>query len=255
MIPEALSTQLKTCQKLVVLTGAGVSAESGIPTYRDALAGLWKDYNFMQLASADGFLDNPASVWGWYESRRKQLQSISPNAAHTVLAKLQQHVPEMLVITQNVDDLHERAGSSQVLHLHGSITQAFCFDCRAPYTHATLQAEEGAAIIEQEIEPPLCEHCGGKIRPGVVWFGETLNENDLGAAEVHAMEAEILLVIGTSGLVYPAANLPYLAQMAGAVLVQINPEPTWIESIVSYNIPGKAGEVMQALYQATFEGS
>ncbi len=252
IIPEELIEKLKSCQKLVVLTGAGVSSESGIPTYRDALVGLWKDFDFKKLASVEGFLENPASVWGWYVSRRQKLRTVKPNPAHEVIAKLESLVPEFVLITQNVDDLHERAGSKNIIHLHGSITKAFCIDCKASYSLPNVDLEEVKDICEQAIDPPVCLSCGGKIRPGVVWFGEQVPQNDLGDAEVHCMEADLLLIIGTSGLVYPAANLPYLASMSKVTIVQINLEVTDFDSITNYNFKNQAGELMLLLYEAAF---
>ena len=176
-IPTELIEQIRNAEHLVVLTGAGVSAESGIPTFRDAMTGLWENYRAEELASAGGFRKSPPLVWGWYEWRRNMVLQAKPNPAHEALAKLATKVPRFTLVTQNVDNLHERAGSIDVLHLHGSLHSPRCFACARPYVFdSTIPPEINE---EKSIEPPRCSHCGGKIRPGVVWFGELLPEKTL----------------------------------------------------------------------------
>lgn len=256
MISTKLIDKLQKAQHLVILTGAGVSAESGIPTFRDTLTGLWKNYEAEQLACETGFLADPALVWGWYEWRRHRVLKAKPNPGHIAIAKMAQHLPKLTLITQNVDDLHERAGSQNVLHLHGSLHHPRCFICEEPYvfpqteTDGTTQAD--FIYHESHIEPPRCQLCGERIRPGVVWFGETLSQDIWNQAAETCQQGDLLLIVGTSGLVWPAANLPYLADKAGIPIAQINPTVTSFSSVASFNLGGKAGEVLSALFQAAF---
>lgn len=246
-IPTELIEKIRNAQHLVVLTGAGVSAESGIPTFRDAMTGLWQNYQAETLASAGGFRKDPALVWGWYEWRRNMVLQAKPNPAHEAIAKLATLVPKFTLATQNVDDLHERAGSVDVLHLHGSLHSPRCFACARPHVFDSTIAPE---INEEKIiEPPRCSHCDGKIRPGVVWFGENLPEKIFQQAEAAAGKCDVMLVIGTSGLVYPAANIPSIAMRKKAVTVQINPTSTDFDSSVTYNLVGKAGEILPAIME------
>ena len=252
IIPTELIEKIKTAKHLVVLTGAGVSAESGIPTFRDALTGLWENYEAETMASEDGFLADPSLVWGWYEWRRNKVLQSKPNPAHETIAKLAVKIPKFTLVTQNVDDLHERAGSVDVLHLHGSLHSPRCFDCNAPYelpTENTLQTHQ---LKESKIEPPKCDLCGGSIRPSVVWFGESLPV-DAWEDSVEACEqCDVMLVVGTSAAVYPAANLPHIAHKKGAIVVQVNPMITSFNAIAAYNFHGKAGEILPKLYDETF---
>lgn len=240
---ELATEALQAAKRIVVLTGAGVSAESGIPTFRDPLTGLWRRFDPMELASAEAFRRDPAMVWGWYEWRRMKVMQAQPNPAHLALARLAERKREMTLITQNVDDLHERAGSVDVVHLHGSLHQPRCFACaRQPETvlAAPNEPEEGRAL-----EPPRCQYCGGSLRPGVVWFGEALPQAALTSAFKAAQEAELLLVVGTSGLVYPAAELPATARRAGAKVLHINPQLELEEG--DWGVAGLAGEVLPQL--------
>lgn len=234
---------LKQAQHLVVFTGAGVSAESGVHTFRDALTGLWSKLDPMQLATPEAFLRDPALVWGWYEWRRQLLLQVQPNPAHLAIAQLAQQVPKLTLVTQNVDDLHERAGSANVLHLHGSIFAPRCFDCGAGH----LFSQAPRMQQEQAIEPPQCERCNGLIRPGVVWFGEALPEQEMRAAFTAAQSCDVLLSVGTSGVVQPAASIPQLAAQHGATVVHINPEPITARAKNEYSLVGKAGELLPLL--------
>lgn len=239
---------LLSAKHIVILTGAGISAESGIATFRDAQTGLWERYDPAVLASADGYLADKSLVWGWYEWRRTQVLTAQPNAGHLAIAELAGYVARVTLITQNVDDLHERAGSRSVIHLHGSLHQPRCFQCAEPYVFANEIPT--IAPAGERIEPPSCKCCGGSIRPGVVWFGEMLPEAAWQSAEDAILDCDALFSIGTSSLVRPAANLPDMAIIRGAKVIQINPGPTPLDAKVHYNFTGKAGEILPALVKA-----
>ncbi|XQE66082.1 SIR2 family NAD-dependent protein deacylase [Pseudomonas sp. P3C3] len=248
MIAEAL----RTCRHLLVFSGAGVSAESGIPTFRDALTGLWARFDPARLATPEAFLADPELVWGWYEWRRQRVLRAEPNAAHRAIAELTRRVPWLTLVTQNVDDLHERAGSEEVLHLHGSLHAPRCFDCGAPY--AWLDAELNEPEQGRRLPPPACVVCGGRVRPGVVWFGEALPQLALQRAFAAAAECDLLMSVGTSGLVYPAAQVPQIALRNGAQVVHINPQPVISSSPREHNVQGAAGVVLPHLLHAAFAG-
>lgn len=228
---------------LVIFTGAGVSAESGVHTFRDALTGLWAKFDPMQLATPEAFLDDPALVWGWYEWRRQLLLNVQPNPAHLAIAELEQRLPRVTVTTQNVDDLHERAGSHNVLHLHGSIFAPRCFSCGHPHQFTDVPAMP----CEQPLEPPSCTACHSPIRPGVVWFGEALPEAELAAAFAAAEDCDCLLSVGTSGVVQPAALIPATASRAGATVIHINPEAVPVRHAREYSLQGPAGQILPLL--------
>ena len=244
-VPTDLLNALRDAQHLVVFTGAGVSAESGVSTFRDALTGLWARFDPMQLATPEAFLADPALVWGWYEWRRQLLLKAQPNPAHHAIVQLAQRVPRLTLITQNVDDLHERAGSADVLHLHGSIFKPRCFNCAKPYTLAAAPAMSH----EQALPPPLCPDCQGMIRPGVVWFGEALPQAEMEAAFTAAEHCDVLLSIGTSGVVQPAAQIPQLALRGGAWVAHINPEPVNCQHPRELSLVGAAGHILPLLLQ------
>ncbi len=237
---------LRRAKRVLVLTGAGVSKESGIPTYRDALTGLWSNYSFEQLASPEGFRQDPAMVWDWYAERRQQLRAVQPNAGHIALARLGQLLPAVQVVTQNVDDLHERAGSTGVLHLHGSITQTQCFfHCRG---NPTL-VEESQYADGPPVSPPPCPYCGRWLRPAVVWFGEMLPHGVYEQAHQAAVDCDVCLVAGTSGMVFPAAQLPLTAKMTRAFVININPEDEE-DPLSDVHLRGPFGQLMPALLDA-----
>lgn len=242
-IPVAARQAVLKARHLVVFTGAGVSAESGVHTFRDALTGLWARFDPMQLATPEAFQRDPALVWGWYEWRRQLLLDVEPNLAHKAIAELEQRLPKVTLITQNVDDLHERAGSKNVLHLHGSIFAPRCFDCGRP--HDFDGAPEMAS--EQMLEPPHCSACNGLMRPGVVWFGEALPTGALDAAFAAAEDCDCLLSVGTSGVVQPAAQIPELAARAGATVIHVNPEVVPVHSANQYSLQGPAGRILPLL--------
>ncbi len=225
-IPPNLIEALAEANYVAVLTGAGISAESGIKTFRDP-DGLWAKFNPMELASIDGFMSNPQRVWEWYQYRREIINKAQPNPGHYALVEFEKIFPQFTLITQNVDRLHQKAGSSNVIELHGNILENHCFSCKEPY-HGETDLPEGHI--------PRCPICGGMIRPSVVWFGEALPIDALEQAEQAAMECDVFFSIGTSAEVYPAANLPYVAKRSGAILVEVNPNPTVLSPYVDYKI-------------------
>lgn len=244
LIPDPLLTALRTARQIVVFTGAGVSAESGISTFRDAPTGLWERFDPAELATPEAFERDPALVWGWYEWRRMTVLQAQPNPAHQAIAALAERVEKLTLVTQNVDDLHERAGSRDVIHLHGSLHAPRCFACGRP--HIVIGSPEEPAE-GRRLEPPRCQHCNGKVRPGVVWFGEVLPEADLKAAFGAAGECDLLLSIGTSGVVQPAALIPQVALQAGATVVHINPQPAGEGNAREFSLAGAAGVVLPEL--------
>jgi NAD-dependent deacetylase len=241
---------LRVANRVVVFTGAGVSAESGIPTFRDKQTGLWENFDAAELATLDAFERDPALVWGWYEWRRGLVLKSEPNAGHRAIAAMADHVPHFTLITQNVDDLHERAGSSHVLHLHGELAHPYCESCRRPYIYPAgiPDSPPGGA----RLQPPRCTACSAKIRPGVVWFGERLPERPWVAAREAAQHCEVFLCCGTSALVQPAASLIDVAIGAGVTTVQINPNPTDLDTSATVAIRGPSGTVLPRLVTVTW---
>ncbi len=237
LIPPELITGLRAARRVAVLTGAGISAESGVPTFREAQTGLWARYNPEELATPEAFRRNPRLVWEWYAWRKERVRQAEPNPGHLALADMERRITEFTLITQNVDGLHRRAGSQQVLELHGNLFRVKCFD------------ED--RIVENwpdsEEIPPRCPRCGALLRPDVVWFGEILPASVLRAAEQAAANAEVFFSIGTSALVYPAADLPFTALAAGVMVVEINPQPTPLSPHVTYSLHGPAGAVLPKL--------
>ena len=248
------TTLLRTAQRICILTGAGVSAESGIPTFRDKQTGLWSQYRAEDLASPDAFTQNPQLVWSWYQWRRQLVQDKKPNPAHYALAQWQEYITlsqsaqQLTLITQNVDDLHEQAGST-VTHLHGHLGRNRCSQCDTPYIVPTLSA---ADQVDFSIDLLNCDQCGGYIRPDIVWFGEALPVDAWQTAEDAAANCDIFISIGTSSLVYPAAGLAHLAQKNGATLIEINPNPT-PNTIVNITLAAASGMVMPALLQGIID--
>jgi NAD-dependent deacetylase len=249
IMTSTLALQLRKAQHVVVFTGAGASAESGIPTFRDALTGLWERFDPAQLATSEAFRADPSLCWGWYEWRRHKVLQAQPNGAHLAIAELARHVPKLTVVTQNVDDLHERAGSQDVIHLHGSLHSPRCIDCGLAHTlplTSDAQPEDGSRN-----EPPRCSACDGYVRPGVVWFGEMLPEDAWGAGLAVAQECDVFLSIGTSGVVYPAAELPLRALGQGATVAHINPVRFDVSSQEHF-LEGPASVMMQSLLREAF---
>lgn len=236
-IDSRLIDALGRARFIAVLSGAGISAESGLATFRDAQTGLWARFDPRDLATPSAFARNPQLVWDWYAWRRECVARAQPNAAHAALVDLERRAGEFALVTQNVDGLHQRAGSRNVVELHGSIARVRC-------------SREGTLVAEWKAAPdtvPRCASCGALLRPDVVWFEESLPEDALAAAESAARRCQVLLVVGTSAEVYPAAALPALARRCGATVVEINPGATALSAAADYVLRGAAGAVLPAL--------
>ncbi|MBX3684802.1 MAG: NAD-dependent deacylase [Rhodocyclaceae bacterium] len=244
---DAAAALLRGAGRIAVLSGAGISAESGIPTFRDALTGLWARFDAGDLATPEAFERDPALVWGWYEWRRMKVLQSQPNPGHLALARLAARGPQVTVITQNVDDLHERAGSREVHHLHGSLHAPRCFECGRSHGFGPQIPDEPEG--GRRLAPPACDHCGGPLRPGVVWFGEMLPEDAWRAATEAIAHCEVMITIGTSGLVFPAAGLPGLAAGRGKPVIQINPTATEHDDCARVALRARAGEALPALLE------
>jgi NAD-dependent deacetylase len=227
---------LVAARRLVVTTGAGMSKESGIPTFRDAQTGLWAQYNPEELATRRGFQRDPALVWNWYAQRRAAIERAQPHDGHRALAGMEAYFDSLVVLTQNIDGLHAAAGSTQIVELHGSILRAKCFDANHPAPGPWPDGEI----------PPRCA-CGSLLRPDVVWFGEMLDPQHLDRA-FDAIEAcDVMLVVGTSGLVYPAAGFPEAAKRAGHAVIEVNPEPTPVTAIADVSVRAGARDALVEL--------
>lgn len=238
---DKLLGRLAEAQTVVAFTGAGVSAESGVPTFRGN-DGIWAKFKPAELANINAFMKNPELVWEWYKQRKQIIASVQPNPGHYALAGMESLFPECEVITQNIDNLHRRAGSTKVHELHGNIERNYCMKCGAQYSNEHVLSVVGA---------PRCTQakCGGQIRPDVVWFGELLPENEWKNAMRAAERADVFLSIGTSGVVHPAASIPPAAKQSGAFLVEINPEETPLTNSVDEFIQAPSGEVLPALLE------
>ncbi len=225
-VPSPVVELVRRAQRVCVLTGAGMSAESGVPTFRDVQVGLWERYDPVELATPQAWADDPGQVWAWYSWRAGLVRTAGPHAGHRALAEWQRRPGvELTIATQNVDDLHERAGADVLAHVHGSLFDLRCSACSAPSDAAYPPVPEPVA----HLDPPTCAVCGGAVRPGVVWFGEALPQEQFVAAVEAAQEADLVVVVGTSGLVHPAAALPHLAGARGVPVLEVNP----LESEVS----------------------
>ncbi|WP_376690344.1 SIR2 family NAD-dependent protein deacylase [Wenzhouxiangella sp. EGI_FJ10409] len=248
-LPEKLIECLSTATRRVcALTGAGVSAESGIPTFREAHTGLWARYDPMELASPEAFEREPATVWDWYQWRRKLIAEARPNPGHEALAALEEHVRELVLITQNVDGFHALAGSTGVLELHGNIQRNICSRSRRPIDADWIERHREAH------PPPSPHHPDGLARPDVVWFGEALDAGILDAAFAAAQDCEVMIVAGTSGAVQPAASLPVAAARAGATLIDINPETNELTRFAHWHLAGSSAAWLPALVAALANG-
>jgi NAD-dependent deacetylase len=235
-IPGAIKAALRESSHVLVLTGSGASAESGVPTFRDAQSGLWARFDPRELATAEAFLRDPALVWRWYRWRRELIARAAPNPGHHALAKLEETVPRLTLVTQNVDGLHQRAGSRNVTEFHGNIFTTRCFSSDCP-----------AGDTDDSAEVPRCPWCGGFLRPGVVWFGEPIPPGALQKAAAAVAECDILLSIGTSSSVWPAAGLADEARSQGAMVVEINPEETPQTGQSDFALREKSGVVLPEL--------
>lgn len=243
---EQAAGALNRASLVAVSSGAGMSKESGIPTFRDALTGLWARYDPEQLATPQAFRRNPDLVWSWYWHRRHLLDSVRPNPGHEAIAALEALVPRVVVLTQNVDALHVAAGSTDVVELHGSLRRYKCFaDCQGSPTLIDL-----SVLNADSKHAPRCPLCDAYVRPDVVWFGEMLGEGPLDRAFDVAASADVMLVVGTSGVVQTAASLPVVASQAGATVIEVNPSPSEITPLADIFLQGPAGEVLPALVEA-----
>ena len=227
---------LTNSRRVCVLTGAGMSKESGIATFRDAQTGLWARYDPQELATRRGFANNPPLVWTWYAERRALIERAQPHDGHRALAAMEAHFDSFAILTQNIDGLHTAAGSRDVVELHGNIRRAKCFDgnhpAREPYASGEI--------------PPRCE-CGSYLRPDVVWFGEMLDPAHLDRASAAIDACDVLLVVGTSGLVYPAAGFPEEAKRSGKPVIEINPEPTPVTAVADVSLRSGARDALVEL--------
>lgn len=241
-LPDEFIRRLREAKHVVVLSGAGISAESGVPTFRDAQTGLWAKYDPQELATPEAFQRNPQLVWDWYTWRRNLISGVGPNHGHRALAQMERLIPRLTVITQNIDGLHQQAGSTDVIELHGNLSRTKCLN------------ED--RIVEQWEEtgerPPRCPHCGGYLRPDVVWFGEALPPLALHRAMAASRTADVFFTVGTSGIVYPAASLPMEAVEAGGMVVEVNPEDTPLTHWMTYTFRGPSGAVLPAIVSAAW---
>lgn len=235
-IPDGLIDALRESQRVCVLTGSGVSAESGVPTFREARTGFWEQYDPHELATPDAFQRDPELVWRWYRWRRELVAGVAPNAGHHALVMLAGLVPKLTLITQNVDGLHQRAGSNGVIEFHGNLFENRCF-------------VEGCIVqdADMSLDMPVCPGCGGMLRPGVVWFGETIPESAMNKAAAAVSGCDLFFSIGTSALVWPAAGLADAARRQGAGIVEINLEATPLSSEADFCLQGKSGTLLPEL--------
>lgn len=239
--------RLSAAGAVAVLTGAGISAESGVPTFRGP-QGLWRTFRPEQLATPEAFMRDPALVWEWYRWRRSLIAGVAPNEGHLALARMEQRRRPFTVVTQNVDGLHARAGSRDVIEVHGSIWRDRCWQDPGHVFDRNPAGEIGPF----DAPPPRCS-CGALLRPGVVWFGERLDPALLERAVEAVRAADVLLVVGTSSIVYPAAGLPEVAREAGACVIEVNPEATALTPLAHLSLRGTAGTVLPELERLAFE--
>lgn len=248
--------KLEAAERLVVLTGAGMSAESGVPTFRDVYTGLWARFDPQQLATEEAFRARPDLVWTWYMWRAQLIRNVEPNAGHVAIGAAQKargadtdQSQWLYVATQNVDDLHERAGTQVGAHLHGELVGFRCIDCAAsaqieiPAEPIQVEGDDSASLLPTQ----HCQHCSGLIRPGVVWFGEALPEQAFATTVERVQQADAILVVGSSGLVQPAASLPLLGLDTGAVVVEVNPAATELSRVADHHLAATAAVALPRL--------
>lgn len=228
-----------------------MSRESGVPTFRDALDGLWAKYDPTQLATPQAFMRNPKLVWDWYQYRRELVNEAKPNAGHHALVELENLLPQVIIITQNVDGYHFQVGSTDVISLHGDIQRNKCFDdCQGDPTYIDIAGLEW----DQEAGPPKCPYCNKAfVRPDVVWFGEMLPTHELTRTQEVTSTTDVMLVIGTSGMVEPAASLPFYAASLGATVLEINPQPSRISQVAHLRLTGGAAEMLPQVIERVRE--
>ena len=242
IFPPELITLLHQTSNLTALTGAGVSQESGLRTFRDAQTGLWAQYKPEELASPEAFARDPKLIWDWYAWRREAVKAVRPNPGHYAMVEMENRISNFTLVTQNVDGLHRMAGSRNLLELHGNIQRVRCSAC-----HAIAEIWEDVAE-----SVPKCGVCSGLLRPDVVWFGESLPRDQLEAAVEASRACDVFFSIGTSGVVQPAASLAHAARNRGAVIVEVNAEPTPLTYKTDYFLQGKSGEIMPELVKAAW---
>jgi len=242
-LPEGLNTALNNADNVLVLTGAGMSAESGVPTFRDAQTGLWAKLRPEDLATPEAFQRNPKMVWDWYEERRSNIHKVVPHAGHFALVEMERHFEHFLLATQNVDSLHQQAGSKQVVELHGNIMLSICSETGKPIDDEWI-------TTSTDTPPKSPHHPLGLARPGVVWFGEGLPADFLRRATAAARDCDICFSIGTSTLVQPAASLPFVALDSGAIVVEINPVPTALSTQAQFSLQATAAEALPLIAAA-----
>jgi NAD-dependent deacetylase len=244
-VPAEILALARGARRVTVLTGAGMSAESGVPTFRDAQTGLWARHDPESLAPPEAWERDASLVWAWYLWRVSLLRTVGPNAGHLALARWARRA-DLRLVTQNVDDLHERAGSQVLAHLHGSLLEFRCSRCDTPYGR-TVELPETAV---ERLTPPTCPRCQGPVRPGVVWFRESLPQAPYDAAAQAVRDADLVLVVGTSGMVYPAAMLPSMALRAGIPVVEVNPNTSELTAEADHVWTSTAAVALPALVDA-----
>jgi NAD-dependent deacetylase len=258
-IPKEALERLRVARRVFALTGAGVSAESGIPTFRAPRTGLWSQYRIEDFATPGAWRRDRRLVWSWYSHRRRLARHTQPNPAHLALARLEHRSARFLLATQNVDGLHQRAGSAAVVELHGSLFRFRCSAEDTPIAWEDPDDDDPEALARLErgelMEPPPCPRCGAALRPDIVWFEEALPRAPWAAAEDAATACDVCLVIGTSALVFPTANLPRLAQRHGAYLIEVNPEATSMTRQANWSAHAQAGMALPALLRALEESA
>ena len=235
---QAVAEKLKASTRVVVLTGAGISQESGVPTFRGA-DGLWKNFRAEELATPEAFEKDPVLVWRWYDWRRSLIKPLEPNQGHYALAELENRIEDFTLVTQNVDGLHRAAGSKNPIEMHGTLWRVRCLQCSKRFDNRDVPIQ----IL------PECKACGGLLRPDVVWFGEALDPAILQEISRRVEKAQVMLIIGTSGMVQPAASFGLVAKRTGAFVVELNRSKTPQSPFFDISCEGKAGELLPRLVE------
>ncbi len=248
MIPGDIKERLERARKVCVFTGAGVSAESGIPTFRGT-DGLWENHPVEDLVTPQGFRRDPALVWRWHLWLHDLSVSVEPNAAHSVIAEMDSYYPEFLTVTQNIDNLHERAGTDRMVKLHGDITQMICLGCGR--VHPMPSVVDRDSIMADTL--PKCPECGAACRPNVVWFGELLPVEPLLAGREFAADCDVLLIVGTSGVVSGGYGFAELGRAAGALVIEVNPERSALSHLAHIRIRRPAAESLPELFEGILD--